>query len=157
MVNEILNTLVYICSKYFCILNDDASKKCCHHFCVFHSLSFSLLSSVFFLVISLWTLFCEKNEQAQKPTSMRMNLSNSCESTDISWAEEKPSLRICMWNCDNLFYFSLFCVCLELHLVQEYCILHRNEFIFWCFTIFVYVSACVKPFFCSFLIPYNSF
>lgn len=124
----------------------------CFSFAVFFSTLFCIFSGNVSLD-SVW----QKSEQAQKPTSMRMNLSSSCESTDISWAEKKPSLRICMWNWDNLFYFSLFCVCLELHLVQEYCILHRNEFIFWCFTIFVYVSACVKPFFCSFLIPYNSF
>lgn len=124
----------------------------CFSFAVFFSTLFSIFSGDV-AQDSVW----QKNEQAQKPTSMRMNLSSSCESTDISWAEKNPSLKICMWNCDNLFYFSLFCVSLEMHLVKEYCILHRNEFIFWCFTIFVYVSACVKSFFCSFLIPYNSF
>lgn len=148
---------MYICSKYFCILNDDALKKNVVTISVFFIRCLFLYSLQYFFWWCRPGLCLAKNEQAQKPTSMRMNLSSSCESTDISWAEKNPSLKICMWNCDNLFYFSLFCVSLEMHLVQEYCILHRNEFIFWCFTIFVYVSACVKSFFCSFLIPYNSF
>lgn len=58
---------MYICSKYFCVLNDDALKKCCYHFCVFHSLSFSLLSSVFFLVMSPRTLFGKKTSKHRNP------------------------------------------------------------------------------------------